>query len=76
MVGPGIILDFQLSCGMVCPTSNLCAGGCNVAATEGGAINIGGLQHFAVETFQKMNVPQIRDPAYDASGPNAPAGAI
>ena len=63
-----------LSCGMVCPTSNLCAGGCNVAATEGGAINIGGLQHFAVETFQRMNVPQIRDPAYDAHGPAAPAG--
>ena len=30
-----------LSCGMVCPTSDLCAGGCNVAATEQGAINIG-----------------------------------
>jgi dihydropyrimidine dehydrogenase (NADP+) len=51
-----------LSCGMVCPTSDLCAGGCNVAATEGGAINIGGLQQFAVETFMKMNIPQIRHP--------------
>lgn len=52
-----------LSCGMVCPTSDLCAGGCNVAATEGGAINIGGLQQFAVEMFMKMNIPQIRHPA-------------
>jgi dihydropyrimidine dehydrogenase (NADP+) len=51
-----------LSCGMVCPTSDLCVGGCNAAATEGGAINIGGLQHFATEMFQKMNVEQIRDP--------------
>ena len=45
-----------LSCGMVCPTSDLCVGGCNAEATEGGAINIGGLQHFATEAFMKMNV--------------------
>jgi dihydropyrimidine dehydrogenase (NADP+) len=51
-----------LSCGMVCPTSDLCAGGCNVAATEKGAINIGGLQGFATETFMKMNVPQTLNP--------------
>jgi dihydropyrimidine dehydrogenase (NADP+) len=51
-----------LSCGMVCPTSDLCAGGCNVAATEGGAINIGGLQQFAVEMFMQMGIPQIRHP--------------
>jgi dihydropyrimidine dehydrogenase (NADP+) len=51
-----------LSCGMVCPTSDLCAGGCNVAATEKGAINIGGLQHFATETFMHMNVKQTLDP--------------
>ncbi|XP_066259662.1 dihydropyrimidine dehydrogenase [NADP(+)] [Euwallacea similis] len=50
-----------LSCGMVCPTSDLCVGGCNLAATEEGAINIGGLQHFAVEVFSKMGVPQIRN---------------
>ncbi len=43
----------------VCPTSDLCVGGCNLAATEEGAINIGGLQHFAVETFKKMNIPQV-----------------
>ena len=51
-----------LSCGMVCPTSDLCVGGCNAEATEGGAINIGGLQHFATEAFMKMNVEQIHDP--------------
>lgn len=58
-----------LSCGMVCPTSDLCVGGCNAAATEGGAINIGGLQHFAVETFKAMQVEQTKAPgvgAYDA----------
>ena len=52
-----------LSCGMVCPTSDLCVGGCNLAASEEGAINIGGLQHFATETFAKMRIPQIRDPS-------------
>eukprot|EP01104_Vermistella_antarctica_P004115 TRINITY_DN14629_c0_g1_i1.p1 TRINITY_DN14629_c0_g1~~TRINITY_DN14629_c0_g1_i1.p1 ORF type:complete len:1024 (-),score=347.23 TRINITY_DN14629_c0_g1_i1:63-3080(-) len=51
-----------LTCGMVCPTSDLCVGGCNLAGTEEGAINIGGLQHFAVETFKTMNISQIRDP--------------
>ena len=51
-----------LSCGMVCPTSDLCVGGCNAAATEGGPINIGGLQHFAVETYKAMGVPQVRAP--------------
>lgn len=51
-----------ISCGMVCPTSDLCVGGCNLAAVEEGAINIGGLQHFATEQFAKMEIPQIRDP--------------
>ena len=31
-----------LTCGMVCPTSDLCVGGCNLFATEEGPINIGG----------------------------------
>uniref|UniRef100_A0A068WJR7 Dihydropyrimidine dehydrogenase [NADP(+)] n=1 Tax=Echinococcus granulosus TaxID=6210 RepID=A0A068WJR7_ECHGR len=52
-----------LTCGMVCPTSDLCVGACNLTATEEGAINIGGLQQFAVEMFANMNVPQIVDPA-------------
>mmetsp|Transcript_20053 Transcript_20053/g.32608 ORF Transcript_20053/g.32608 Transcript_20053/m.32608 type:complete len:1074 (-) Transcript_20053:234-3455(-) len=52
-----------ISCGMVCPVSELCVGGCNLAATEEGGINIGGLQHFATEAFMSMNIPQIRDPS-------------
>eukprot|EP01129_Flabellula_baltica_P010680 TRINITY_DN4535_c0_g1_i1.p1 TRINITY_DN4535_c0_g1~~TRINITY_DN4535_c0_g1_i1.p1 ORF type:complete len:971 (-),score=260.37 TRINITY_DN4535_c0_g1_i1:280-3192(-) len=55
-----------LTCGMVCPTTDLCVGSCNLAGTEEGAINIGGLQQFAVEIFKKMNVPQIRDPSLPA----------
>lgn len=58
-----------LTCGMVCPTSDLCAGGCNLEATEEGAINIGGLQQFATEVFQKMGVKQVRPPqAIDDGG--------
>lgn len=34
---------------MVCPTSDLCVGGCNLYASEEGPINIGGLQQFAIE---------------------------
>jgi len=34
---------------MVCPTSELCAGSCNLAGTDGGPINIGGLQQFCLE---------------------------
>ncbi|VDK24858.1 unnamed protein product [Taenia asiatica] len=52
-----------LTCGMVCPTSDLCVGACNLTATEEGPINIGGLQQFAVEMFANMNVPQVVDPA-------------
>ncbi|KAN0034723.1 hypothetical protein ACTFIV_001255 [Dictyostelium citrinum] len=52
-----------LTCGMVCPVSSLCQYGCNLAATEEGPINIGGLQQFATEVFKKMNIPQIRDPS-------------
>eukprot|EP00106_Octopus_bimaculoides_P021562 XP_014789004.1 PREDICTED: dihydropyrimidine dehydrogenase [NADP(+)]-like [Octopus bimaculoides] len=52
-----------LTCGMVCPTSDLCEGGCNLAAVEEGPINIGGLQQFAVEVFKQMKIPQIRDPS-------------
>ncbi|KAF8382979.1 dpyd-1, partial [Pristionchus pacificus] len=48
-----------LTCGMICPTSDLCVGSCNLQASEEGAINIGGLQQFACEIFKKMNVKQI-----------------
>uniref|UniRef100_A0A3Q2VX81 Dihydropyrimidine dehydrogenase [NADP(+)] n=1 Tax=Haplochromis burtoni TaxID=8153 RepID=A0A3Q2VX81_HAPBU len=51
-----------LTCGMVCPTSELCVGGCNLYASEEGPINIGGLQQFAIEVFSKMGIPQIRNP--------------
>ena len=36
---------------MVCPTSDLCVGGCNLYASEEGPINIGGLQQFATEVY-------------------------
>lgn len=52
-----------LTCGMVCPTSDLCVGGCNLYASEEGPINIGGLQQFAVEIFKAMHIPAIRDPS-------------
>ncbi|NXE17503.1 DPYD dehydrogenase, partial [Ardeotis kori] len=52
-----------LTCGMVCPTSDLCVGGCNLYATEEGPINIGGLQQFSTEVFKAMNIPQIRNPS-------------
>ncbi|VDL69277.1 unnamed protein product [Nippostrongylus brasiliensis] len=48
-----------LTCGMICPTSDLCVGSCNLQASEEGAINIGGLQQFACEVFKKMNIRQI-----------------
>lgn len=51
-----------LSCGHICPTEVLCVGGCNMNYMNGGPINIGGLQAFAVGTFMQMNVPQTRDP--------------
>ncbi|PAA50679.1 hypothetical protein BOX15_Mlig007577g1 [Macrostomum lignano] len=51
-----------LTCGMVCPTSDLCVGGCNLYASEEGPINIGGLQHFATETFMQMRLPQVVPP--------------
>ncbi|KAG7235750.1 hypothetical protein INR49_002252 [Caranx melampygus] len=51
-----------LTCGMVCPTSDLCVGGCNLYASEEGPINIGGLQQFATEVFSKMGIAQIRNP--------------
>ncbi|KAL0281626.1 UNVERIFIED_CONTAM: hypothetical protein PYX00_002557 [Menopon gallinae] len=51
-----------LTCGMVCPTSDLCVGGCNLQATEEGPINIGGLQQFATEVFKKMGLRQILPP--------------
>lgn len=47
---------------MVCPTSDLCVGGCNLQASEEGPINIGGLQHYATEVFKRMGLRQILPP--------------
>jgi len=55
-----------LTCGMVCPTSDLCMGGCNLYAAEEGPINISGLQQFACEVFKEMRIPACRDPALPA----------
>ena len=38
-----------VTCGMVCRTSDLCVGGCNLFIREEGLINIGGLQQFTSE---------------------------
>lgn len=60
-----------LTCGMVCPTSDLCVGGCNLFASEEGPINIGGLQQFATEIFRQMNIPQVRPPDLRADLPES-----
>lgn len=60
-----------LTCGMVCPTSDLCVGGCNLYASEEGPINIGGLQQFAVEMFKSMNIIQILTPEIETLNSNA-----
>uniref|UniRef100_A0A0A9X1F1 Dihydropyrimidine dehydrogenase [NADP(+)] n=1 Tax=Lygus hesperus TaxID=30085 RepID=A0A0A9X1F1_LYGHE len=49
-----------ITCGMVCPTSDLCVGSCNLQASEEGPINIGGLQQFATEVFKEMGLKQVR----------------
>ncbi|KAL9885172.1 dihydropyrimidine dehydrogenase su(r) [Glossina fuscipes fuscipes] len=49
-----------LTCGMVCPTSDLCVGGCNLQATEEGPINIGGLQQFATDVFRQIGIKQTK----------------
>jgi len=51
-----------LSCGMVCPTSELCAGSCNLAGSDGGPINIGGLQQFCLEVSVVFSIPLIYCP--------------
>lgn len=45
-----------LSCGMVCPTSELCVGSCNLSGTDGGPINIGGLQQFCLEVSDIFSI--------------------
>jgi dihydropyrimidine dehydrogenase (NADP+) len=60
-----------LTCGMVCPTSDLCVGGCNLAAVEEGPINIGGLQQYATEVFKRMGLKQILNPNLKALAKHA-----
>lgn len=62
-----------LTCGMVCPTSDLCVGGCNLAAVEEGPINIGGLQQYATEVFKRMGLKQILNPNLKPLAKNADA---
>jgi dihydropyrimidine dehydrogenase (NADP+) len=65
-----------LSTGAVCPTTELCAGSCNLHASEEGAIKIGQLQEYATRTFLKMGVPPTRDPSLsDIDWPVALVGA-
>ena len=45
---------------MVCPTSDLCVGGCNLYASEEGPINIGGLQQFATEVSTSILTSLLR----------------
>lgn len=52
-----------LTCGQLCPISELCARNCNVSHTEQGAIKINRLQEIAVRIFKEMGVKQIKDPS-------------
>ena len=47
-----------LTCGMVCPTSDLCMGGCNLYAAEEGPINISGLQQ-VTNSYDKQYITYI-----------------
>jgi dihydropyrimidine dehydrogenase (NADP+) len=65
-----------LSTGAVCPTTDLCAGSCNLHESEEGAIKIGQLQEYATRTFAQMRVPQTRHPdVKDIDWPVALVGA-
>eukprot|EP00658_Telonema_sp_P-2_P052783 TRINITY_DN4106_c0_g2_i2.p1 TRINITY_DN4106_c0_g2~~TRINITY_DN4106_c0_g2_i2.p1 ORF type:complete len:858 (-),score=253.18 TRINITY_DN4106_c0_g2_i2:120-2693(-) len=65
-----------LSTGAVCPTTELCAGSCNLHAAEEGAIKIGQLQEYATRTFLQMGVKPTRDPSLsDIDWPIALVGA-
>lgn len=54
-----------LSCGALCPITELCASTCNAHWLDGGVINIGRLQEYACKVFKEMRVKQIRDPNLD-----------
>eukprot|EP00056_Hartaetosiga_gracilis_P022406 m.30195 g.30195 ORF g.30195 m.30195 type:complete len:994 (+) comp9622_c0_seq1:165-3146(+) len=44
------------TCGSLCMTSELCGGCCNLEQTRAGAINISGLQDFALQQYAKMKI--------------------
>lgn len=48
---------------MVCPTSDLCVGGCNLYASEEGPINIGGLQQFTTEVGNANDLLLLKIPS-------------
>jgi len=52
-----------LSCGMVCATSDLCTGSCNLSNSAHGAINISGLQEFAIQKFRQLGILPSLTPA-------------
>ena len=54
------------TCGKLCMTSELCAGCCNLAHTRAGAINISGLQDFAMQVYADMQVAARVDPSVKA----------
>lgn len=60
-----------LTCGQLCPISELCARNCNVSHTEQGAIKINRLQEIAVRIFKEMGVKQTRDPSLPKNLPTS-----
>ena len=56
----GQLINWVTKCINIWGCLDLCVGGCNLAAAEEGAINIGGLQHFAVDMFKQMKISQVK----------------
>ena len=60
-----------LSCGALCPVSELCASSCNAHWLKGGTIDIGRLQEFACKVFKEMKVKQIKNPQFTNNLPKS-----
>ncbi len=54
-----------LSCGSMCPDTDLCASACNMTKSFRGPVKIAKLQEHAMQVFKAMNVPQILSPDID-----------
>jgi len=54
-----------LTCGSMCPDSELCASACNNSNSFRGHIQIAKLQEHAMQVFKAMNIPQILPPEID-----------